>query len=89
MKFTKEKVSTLMGGTEVWYTQSRDDQGDEKLDPYRFMVTASGVAIAGDFAGEIASLADLEVYGQTACDAFAEHSKMRKALQNKILGKNH
>ncbi len=78
MKFKKEKVSSLLGHTEVRYT--------EQSMPGGFVVIATPWDVQIEGKGSLQSMGDLQAFAKAMSDAWVSHLSLKPKLSTTTSG---
>lgn len=82
MEFKREKVSSLLGHTEVFFIEKSTEGMDQD---FRLVADAAGIRFQGK-SPTLASVDDLEVFAQAVSSAWTDHQDLRKYLQTRLMG---
>jgi hypothetical protein len=85
LKFKREKVSSLMGYTEVRYTEE-GMAGDVPENPFQIIADPMGVRFKGGPSTHITSQDDLEIFAATVGAAFHDHVALKPKLARNLSG---
>lgn len=85
LKFNREKISSLMGHTEVRYTEV-GTSGDKSETPFTITADPMGVRFSGGGSTHISSQEDLEAFASTVGAAFHDFVALKPKLVRTISG---
>lgn len=80
MKFKKEKVSSLMGFTEVKFTQDPSEHGTH----FQITADAGGIRIKGESA-EFMTQEDLMSFGHAVTHAWDAHLELKHEIRESLV----
>jgi hypothetical protein len=85
LKFKREKVSSLMGHTEVRYTEE-GTAGDVPESAFQIIADPMGVRFRGGPSTHLSSSDDLELFAATVGAAFHDHVALKPKLAKNLSG---
>lgn len=85
LKFNREKLSTLMGHTEVRYTEV-GTAGDKNENPFIIIADPMGVRFGGGPSTHISSQEDLEAFAEIVGKAFHDFAALQPKLVRNLSG---
>ncbi len=84
IRFKRKKVSSLLGHTEVRFTE-QSSQTDEDANPFTIIADHVGVWFRGN-SFHLETVEALEVFAKAVSDAWLDHESLRKHIRAEIMG---
>lgn len=84
--FKKEKVSSLLGHTEVRFEQIPPEATKPTSPLFTVVASSRGLYISGHMIGFIENMAELDEFAQVVSDAWVEHLKLKPKLTKTLSG---